>query len=213
MAIAPRHLAPGESDIRQASPVTGSRDVVREDQLLVAAIRGGDQLALRRLYERHSRLLLHIAFETLQDWESAEEVVQDVFIQCWEQASRYRESQASPAAWLVNMTRSRAIDRLRSSRAAKRGGGQVLPLQDVPEGLLVLRGHVGSRMETGDLATVLRELPAEVRTAILLAALGGLTHAEIAEFMEAPQGTVKSWIRRGLLRLREQLAAGRTGHD
>lgn len=181
--------------------------------MLVAAIAGGDQLALRWLYDRHARLLLHIAFETVQSWESAEEVVQDVFVQCWEQAARYSPERGSPAAWLVTMTRSRAIDRLRSANAARRGGGQSIPLERVPDGLLVMSDHIGSRLESGDVAVALRDLPTEVRTAILLASLGGLSHTEIASFMDAPVGTVKSWIRRGLLRLREQLSAGRAGHE
>ena len=86
----------------------------------------------------------------------------------------------------------------------------MLPLQHVPERLLTLHGHVGSRLETGDIASALRELPPEVRTAILLASHGGLTQSEIARFMDVPEGTAKSWIRRGLLRLREQLTAGRS---
>lgn len=213
MAVAPRQAITGREDQRPPPTEAGPRDRIREDQLLVAAIRGGDDLALRRLYDRHARLLLHIANDTLQSWESAEEVVQDVFVQCWRQAERYRAEQASPAAWLVNMTRSRAIDHLRSTNAAKRGRGQSVPLQDVPEGMLVLRGHAGSRLDTGDVAVALRELPQEVRTAILLTSLGGLTQAEVAAFMDVPVGTAKSWIRRGLLRLREHLTAGRPSRD
>lgn len=174
----------------------------------MAAVSGGDHLALKRLYDRHSRLLLHVAFESLQNWEAAEEVVQDVFIQCWQQAARYQVARGSPAAWLVTIARSRAIDRTRRETSARRGGGRSVPLEDVPERLLVLHTHVGSRIEMGDIASALRELPSDIRTAILLSSHGGLTHGEVARIMEVPHGTVKSWIRRGLLRLREQLAAG-----
>lgn len=211
VAIAPRQLPSGRrAEVRPATSTAGPHDLSREDQLLVSAVAGGDQLALQRLYERHSALLLHIAFETLQSWGAAEEVVQDVFVQCWNQSDRYTSARGSPAAWLVTLTRSRAIDHRRRDRTIKRGGGQMLPLQHVPERLLTLHGHVGSRLETGDIASALRELPPEVRTAILLASHGGLTQSEIARFMEVPEGTAKSWIRRGLLRLREQLTAGRS---
>ena len=215
MPIAPHRLpsSPEGREPRLGLPGVGPHDSLREDQLLVAAVVGGDQIALRRLYDRHSRLLLHIAYETLQSWEAAEEIVQDVFIQCWQQADRYRASRGSPAAWLVTMTRSRAIDRLRAENAAKRGAGRSVPLDDVPDRLLVLRGHVGARMETGEIAAALRELPVDVRTAILLASHAGLSQSEIAHFMEVPHGTVKSWIRRGLLRLREQLLAGSPPDD
>ncbi|MGD9933977.1 MAG: RNA polymerase sigma factor [Dehalococcoidia bacterium] len=199
-------LRPGLSGV-------GPHNASREDQLLVAAVVGRDHLAFRRLYDRHSRLLLHIAYETLQSWEAAEEVVQDVFIQCWQQADRYRVSRGSPAAWLVTMARSRAIDRLRSENAAKRGSGRSIPLEHVQERFLVLHGQVGARLETGDVASALRELPSDVRTAILLASHAGLSQTEIARFMEVPHGTVKSWIRRGLLRLREQLRPGSSGDE
>lgn len=184
-----------------------------EDQILVAAVSGGDQLALRRLYDRHGPLLLHVAFSVLGNWESAEEVVQDVFIRCWRQASRYDASRGSPAGWLLAMTRSVSIDHLRRRNAARRSPARTVPLQDVPDGLLVFRDHAGSRIETGEVAAALRELPDEMRTAILLATHAGLTHSEVARFMEVPDGTAKSWIRRGLLRVRERLGPGGDRHD
>lgn len=186
---------------------------VWEDQILLAAVTGGDQLALRHLYDRHGPLLLHVAFSVLGNWESAEEVVQDVFIRCWRQAGRYDASRGSPAGWLLTMTRSLSIDHLRRRTAARRSAGRTVPLQDVPDGLLVFRDHAGSRIETGEVAAALRELPEEMRTAILLAAHAGLTHAEVARFMEVPDGTAKSWIRRGLLRVRERLGSGGDRHD
>jgi RNA polymerase sigma-70 factor (ECF subfamily) len=181
---------------------------VREDQLLLAAVAARDQVALRRLYERHGGLLLHIAFEMVRSWESAEEVVQDVFIQCWNRADTYRSSRGTPTAWLVSMTRSRAIDHLRFNPAAKRGAGQRVSLDGLPDRFVSLDPPPGSRLEIGELGAALLELPREMRTAIMLSAYGGLTHQEIADLLETPSGTVKSWIRRGLLRLRVRLQQG-----
>ncbi len=180
------------------------QDSVAEDRSLMVAVANRDETALRRLYDRHCGLLLHIAFSTLRSWEAAEEVVQDVFVRCWQRANTYDETRGSPTAWLVAMTRSRTIDYLREASTARRGGRPV-SLDSVGEYAAPAAAGPGARVEVGPVARGLRELPAEMRTAILLASYGGLRQREIADVMETPVGTVKSWIRRGLLRLRESV--------
>jgi RNA polymerase sigma-70 factor (ECF subfamily) len=207
-AVAQGSSSPEESGRGDGAAGRAAPDAVREDQLLMAAVAGRDQLALRHLYDRHGGLLLHIAYEMVHSWESAEEVVQDVFVQCWSRAESYDGSRGTPTAWLVSMTRSRAIDHLRHAGAAKRGANLKVSLDGLPDRFVSLEPAPGSRLEIGSLGEALLELPQEMRTAILLSAYGGLTHAEIAEFLETPSGTVKSWIRRGLMRLRARLQPG-----
>jgi RNA polymerase sigma-70 factor (ECF subfamily) len=171
----------------------------------MAAVAGKDQLALRRLYDRHAGLLLHVAFSVAGSWEAAEEVVQDVFVQCWARAGAYQPSRGTAAGWLVAMARNRAIDHLRRTNAARRGNGHSISLEAVPQELVDDDPLPGARLDLGDVASALNELPRTERTAILLAVHGGLTHMEIADLMQAPPGTVKSWIRRGMARLRARI--------
>src|SRR4030095_1959662 len=77
----------------------------------------GDHEALAELYDRHARLVFSLALRILRDQSDAEDIVQDVFSQAWRQAARYESGRANVIAWLLNLTRSRAIDRLRGRRA------------------------------------------------------------------------------------------------
>lgn len=173
----------------------------------MAAVAGGDELALHRLYDRYAGLLFHIAGETSCGWEAAEEVVQDVFLQCWFKADTYRDDRGSVSGWLVSMARNRAIDYLRRESADKRGARRTVPL-DIVAGMVSGNGdHPGARLERGELAEAWQALSQDQRTAILLAVHGGFTQTEIAQVLGEPLGTVKSWIRRGMLRLRMELVA------
>jgi RNA polymerase sigma-70 factor (ECF subfamily) len=205
--------APAPSQHRGAARESGREPdlpAAREDQLLLAAVAGKDQLALRRLYERHGGLLLHIAFDLVGSWESAEEVVQDVFVQCWSKASTYEPRRGSAGGWLVAMTRNRAIDYVRRANSRSRKGAGDVSLEAVPPALLAHDTGIGSRFDFGGMAAALNELPRSERTAILMSVHAGLTHMEIADLLQAPPGTVKSWIRRGLQRVRT--AAEREGY-
>ena len=163
----------------------------------------GDAGALAALYDRHGRAMFSLAFRMLGDQGDAEEVVQDVFAQAWRQAARYDTTRGVVVAWLLMMTRSRAIDRLRIRRR-RPALGEETPnlLRDVPDDaapadLVLLSGEQVSRLRAA-----LDDLPAPQRSAIELAFYEGLTHAEVAARLEQPLGTVKTRIRLGLLRLR-----------
>lgn len=163
----------------------------------------GDGAALAELYDRHGRATFSLAFRILRDQGDAEEVVQDVFAQAWRQASRYETSRGAVVAWLLMITRSRAIDRLRM----RRGRPPLLEddptlLRDLSDGTLPADLLMLSSEQVAAVRAALEALPAAQRMAIELAFYEGLTHTEVAERLEQPLGTVKTRIRLGLLRLR-----------
>src|SRR6478672_757625 len=176
------------------------------DQAALARMAGGDGDAVAELYDRHARPIYSLALRILGDATEAEDVVQDVFAQAWRQASRYSASRGAVAAWLLTLARSRAIDRLRSRRARPAGVSDdrvadrladVRPTADV---------QVLSSEQVARVRAALDELPLLQRAAIELAYFEGLTHAEIADRLEQPLGTVKTRIRLAMTKLRDVLA-------
>jgi len=171
----------------------------------------GDADALAVLYDRHVRSVYSLAFRIIGDASDAEEVVQDVFAQVWKQASRYDTSRGAVIAWMLMMTRSRAIDRIRARRglppAAPDSWKGLAEMVDPAEGpeLTTLTAD-----QVGRVRDALNALPLPQRLAIQLAFYEGLTHVEIAERLEEPLGTVKTRIRLGLLKLRDAVTEARS---
>jgi len=166
----------------------------------------GDHEALAELYDRHGRLVFSLALRILRDQSDAEDIVQDVFSQAWRQAARYESSRGNPVAWLLNLTRSRAIDRLRGRRArpdtaAADPSSLDLPDLSQPVDEQIVRSH-----QAAQIRAAVDELSVLQRVAIELAFYEGLTHVEIADRLELPLGTVKTRIRQGLLKLKDRLA-------
>lgn len=178
------------------------------DPDLLARVARGDRGAFSQLYEQSCALLFSLAFRILGDRESAADLLQDVYLEVWRKRVRYDADRGSPMAWMVTMTRSRAIDRLRS-RTAK-GHGITDPLENSPA-IQLADGNPGpleasAGNETRSLVgKVLAELPEAQRKAIELAFYQGLSHSEIAAQLNEPLGTIKTRIKLGMDKLRTVL--------
>src|SRR5215208_5352457 len=174
-----------------------------EDISCLRRITAGDRAAAAGLYDRHARPLFSLILRIVGNEPEAEDVLQEVFAQAFLQASRYDARRGVVAAWLLTIARSRAIDRLRARRArVDTRTRDLATIDEVPDGqpdaAATLLGEERARLVRQALA----RLPLLQRLAIELAYYEGLSHAEIAERLEQPLGTIKTRIRSGLLKLR-----------
>jgi RNA polymerase sigma-70 factor (ECF subfamily) len=168
---------------------------------LIAEIARGDRDAFARFYDLHAALVHTFALRLLRERGEAEEVVQDVFVQVWRQAESYSSERGTPEAWLITMTRSRGIDKLRSRR---RRDEMVRPAEsaDRRSEPSVLESASGPAEARAIIGGALSDLPATQRSVLELAYFDGLTQSEIATRLGEPLGTVKTRMRSGLERLR-----------
>lgn len=184
---------------------TTLRDERLADQSALGRIARGDSSALAELYDRHARLVFSLALRILQNRADAEDVVQDVFTQVWAQAARYDTARGEVAAWMLMMARTRAIDRLRSRSLRPETASEARVVEEVPDATARQDLQLLSAEQVESLQDALSALPVAQRVALELAYYEGLTHAEIADRLSEPLGTVKTRIRQAVIKLRESL--------
>jgi RNA polymerase sigma-70 factor (ECF subfamily) len=164
-----------------------------------------DQDALATLYDRHSRMVYAVLLRMTRDQPSAEELCQEVFFRLWRNAASFDGSQGALAPWLLTIARNAALDRFRSKSEKQRSSE--VGSQDTLEAPTL--GHIDSwvdaKLQADRAMAFMVELPEGQRQALELAYFEGLSQTEIADKPGAPLGTVKSWVRGALLRLREQM--------
>lgn len=184
--------------------VSVTSDAVADRRAIARAARG-ETSALAELYDRHVRLVYSLALRIVRNTADAEDVVQEVFAQVWQQAARYESARGNVAAWLTMLTRSRAIDRVRR-RGNIDGGAAAEAANDLPAQAVPVDDQLVSSHQAAAVRDAVGGLPLTHRVAIELAFYEGLTHGEISDRLEWPLGTVKTRIRQGLLRLRDVLS-------
>jgi RNA polymerase sigma-70 factor, ECF subfamily len=165
----------------------------------------GEAFALRALYESESPRLLGLALRIVRDRDAAQDVLQDAFLQVWQRAGTYQRELGSARGWLYTVVRHRALDVLRRSGREFAAGDDLEAIADARQ------AYVAPTVDSphADAAAIERCLAAldeRRRDCILRAFVEGWTHEQIARDSATPVGTVKSWIRRGLLALKECLS-------
>ena len=171
---------------------------------LLERISAGDHAALAELYDRLGGAIYSVAYRIVGDVPSAEDVVQEVFLATWRNASRFDELRGSPASWMFALTRNKAIDLLRRETTSR--SRSVEADLSIRPALDDVESEAWLSYRRDQARQAMSALSDEQRRAVELAFFGGLTHAEVAEVLEIPLGTAKSRIRTGLLRLRDILA-------
>lgn len=179
-----------------------------DDTFLLGRVAARDEEAFAELFRRHATVVLGFLTRMAGSRGVAEEILQEVFLQVWREADRFRPTLATPRGWLLMLARSRALDRIRSQDARRRREQASFD----SSGLASIEPPVGTRrleaVEDGDrLRSALDSLPPEQRTAIEMAFFEGLNQRQIADRQAAPLGTVKSRVLLGMRKLREALQA------
>ena len=181
----------------------------RELSQLLARTGLGDRVAFATLYERTSAHLYAVVLRINRDRAQAEDILQEVYVKVWGAASGFDAAQSQPLTWLSSIARNRAIDSLRRAQAqpqiqSAHGGDDEEPdvydalADDAPGPLEQLSQASDARA----LSRCMQALSASQRQSVALAFFDGLSHAEVAEQMRQPLGTVKSWVRRALMSLK-----------
>jgi len=175
------------------------------DAALMEQLARREPRALELLYDRYARAVYSLVLRIAQQAASAEEIVQDVFLQLWRNAHLYQPTRGPLEPWLFTLARNRALDHLRLKREKQRRREETLELQPAAVATPNPEYVVDRQQRAERVRALMRSLPETQRRAIELAFFEGMTHSEIAAALREPLGTVKSWIRTGLLRLREAL--------
>ena len=203
MKVRSLNLVSGATGLSLARPQSDA-----EEAALIRGVAGGDERAFASLYDRYGPILFGLLLRILHSRPEAEDVLQEVFLQVWQQAHSFDAARGRAITWLVTLARSRAIDRLRAldsrERAARRSAEDAPPQANGEEGAddAALRSECA-----GVVRDALAELPEEQRQVLLLAYLEGMSQSEIAAAKGQPLGTVKTRTRAGLRRLSELLRA------
>lgn len=173
------------------------------EDLLVATARGDDP-AFELLVRRVRSQVVRVAERVVRDPSIAEEVAQEVLTEVWRKADRFDPSKGSVSAWVSTLARRRAVDRVRSEQASRNRDDRIAR-RSQERNFDVVADEVEMRLEHWQVRRALAELSDRQREAIELAYFGGHTYRDVAQVLGIPEGTAKSRLRDGLLRLREVL--------
>jgi RNA polymerase sigma factor (sigma-70 family) len=172
--------------------------------LLAAALKrvpAGDRTALQTIYRLTSAKLFGVVLRILGERSEAEDVLQEVYVTVWRKAADFDAARASPMTWLIAIARNRAIDRLRAGRVSR----HMEPIEaavDLADDAPAADSTLASAQERARLHECLGGLADHERTALRAAFFDGNTYEELAVRMKVPLGTMKSWIRRAMIKLK-----------
>jgi RNA polymerase sigma-70 factor (ECF subfamily) len=192
---------PRESD-RSSDPDQVAQPASREE--LLAKVKEGDQVAFGQLYDDISPRVFGLVRRLLVDFSQSEEVTQEVFLEIWQSASRYEPSKGGAATWILTMAHRRAVDRIRSSQAS-RDRDVKIGIRDHVAQYDNVESTVETTIEHERVKQAMSKLTELQRQAVTLAYYGGFSHSEVAAQLKVPIGTVKTRLRDGMIRLRDEL--------
>ncbi len=171
----------------------------------LAKVAGGDRDALREVYTLTSAKLFGVCLRISHDREAAEDILQDVYLKVWNRAGRFDAERASPITWLCVIARNTAIDWRRSAGPAMLGAEAAF---DVADDAASATDLIEADQDRARIFECLDALEGRQSRAIRAAFFEGLTYVQLADAMKVPLGTMKSWVRRGLMQLKGCLGDG-----
>jgi RNA polymerase sigma-70 factor (ECF subfamily) len=171
---------------------------------ILARVAEGDRDAFSQLYDRLAPRVLGLIVRLLRDRAQSEEVMQEIFLEIWQTATRYDVTRGGATSWIMTMTHRRAVDRVRASQSSKDRDVRV-GIRDISPDFDSVSETVEVMVEHDRVSVALARLTDLQRQAITLAYYGGLSHSEVAAKLHVPIGTVKTRLRDGMIRLRDEL--------
>jgi RNA polymerase sigma-70 factor (ECF subfamily) len=180
-----------------------SGEPLTQDQLL-ARVAQGDQAAFAALYDQIAPRVLGLVRRLLRDHAQSEEVTQEIFLEIWQTATRYDSAKGGASTWIMTMAHRRAVDRVRASQAS-RDRDTKIGIRDYDAQYDNVSETVQTRVEHERVEKAMLRLTELQRQAVSLAYYGGYSHSEVATLLSVPIGTVKTRLRDGMIRLRDEL--------
>lgn len=171
---------------------------------LLGLVSAGDQNAFAQLYDQLAPRVLGLVKRLLIDHAQSEEVTQEVFLEIWQTASRYDAQRGAATTWIMTMSHRRAVDRIRASQAGRDRDNRI-GLRDRPVEYDQVAETVEVRIEHERVERAMSRLTELQRQAVSLAYYGGYSQSEVAELLHIPLGTVKTRLRDGMIRLRDEM--------
>ncbi|NYJ31729.1 RNA polymerase sigma-70 factor (ECF subfamily) [Galbitalea soli] len=171
---------------------------------LLARVAEGDQQAFSELYDQLAPRVLGLVRRLLKDHAQSEEVTQEIFLEIWQTATRYDASKGGASTWILTMAHRRAVDRVRASQSSRDRDTRI-GIRDLPTDYDNVSEAVEITVEHERVTRALQRLTELQRQAVTLAYYGGYSHSEVAEMLSVPIGTVKTRLRDGMIRLRDEL--------
>jgi RNA polymerase sigma-70 factor (ECF subfamily) len=183
--------------------VSEQTDAELTAEQLLTAVGRGDRSSFSLLYDRMAPRVFGLVRKLIIDSAQAEEVTQEIFLEVWQNAARFDELKGGAVGWIMTMTHRRTVDRIRASQAAHdrdlRIG--VRDFQDTAD----IADAIETIVESERVKAAMARLTSLQRQAITLAYFGGLSHTEISAHLQVPVGTIKTRLRDGLIRLRDEM--------
>ncbi|MBC7443035.1 MAG: sigma-70 family RNA polymerase sigma factor [Ramlibacter sp.] len=191
-------LMPSDFDFEPESTVADTKEQ------LLGRVAQGDEAAFGELYDQMAPRVLGLVRRLLVDPAQSEEVTQEIFLEIWQSATRYEAQRGGASTWILTMAHRRAVDRIRSSQASRERDVKI-GIRDLAVAFDEVSETVEVRLEHERVEKAMSRLTQLQRQAISLAYYGGLSQSEVAERLQIPLGTVKTRLRDGMIRLRDEL--------
>ena len=188
---------------RGAQPETGGTPVLAAHDLL-ERVSTGDKRAFGALYDQVSPRVFGLIRRVLKDQAQSEEVTQEVFLEIWQTATRFDPNKGAATTWILTMAHRRAVDRVRSSQSSRNRDTRI-GIRDYSPDYDNVAETIEVRIEHERVQKAMSRLTELQRQAVSLAYYGGYSHSEVAEMLSVPIGTVKTRLRDGMIRLRDEL--------
>lgn len=179
-------------------------DTTADAAALLERIAAGEQAAFSELYDQMAARILGLIARVLVDRSQSEEVAQEVFLEIWQTAGRFAPNKGSATTWILTMAHRRAIDRVRAAQAG-RDRDMRIGIRDLGRDYDQVSEQAEVSLEHEKVAVAMGRLTQLQRQALQLAYYGGYSHSEIAGILKCPVGTVKTRLRDGMIRLREEM--------